>query len=335
MDWWIKLAANIHSNPKVRAAGRNGREVFLLLLCLNGRPELRQGLVPAKHARPRLMADQLQCTVDDINQGLGACADLEVGLIEIQDNGDVRILGWSEDWKPRASTGAERTAAYRVRLATNQRDGSSQVVTEKRHGDACDVDLRSEIEKEKRSTARRSADAPNPEHPRYTKLFDQLYAEANGGAKPTWDQKRHGAVKDLLKKHGFDELAKRTTNMFRRPPPWLAKGGGRDLWTLAKHIDQFAVPGDAQLRLAAPVGHHERDPRDATDLGLIEAQCEAQGKPSPWANDPRRWAMTKDRLGRPVRPVGPPGQRALGSNAGPDGQSREPLSALGGHGERT
>lgn len=45
------------------------------------------------------------------------------------------------------------------------------------------------------------------------------------------------------------------------------------------------------------------DPRAEYHLVEIEAEAAAAGKPSPWADDPRRWSMTEDVRGRPVEPV--------------------------------
>lgn len=50
---------------------------------------------------------------------------------------------------------------------------------------------------------------------------------------------------------------------------------------------------------------NQRDPREISNLAAVEADLEAHGKPIPWRDDPRRWAMTHDVVGKPVQKLGP------------------------------
>lgn len=49
----------------------------------------------------------------------------------------------------------------------------------------------------------------------------------------------------------------------------------------------------------------QRDPRTISNLADVEADYVANGKPIPWRDDPRRWAMTHDMNGKPVKTIGP------------------------------
>lgn len=77
-------------------------------------------------------------------------------------------------------------------------------------------------------------------HAAFIARFTELYAEANGGAKPTWGGKQGGWVRDLLKAHGLEECVRRATNMLRAPPDWPK--GPHDLAALVRHFDLFAKP---------------------------------------------------------------------------------------------
>lgn len=97
--------------------------------------------------------------------------------------------------------------------------------------------------------AKRVRQQPTGDHAALIAEFDRLYAEAHGGARPTWDAKRGAQVAKLLKAHGLEECSKRAANMFRSPPPWPPPP--HDLGTLVQHFDRFAQPHRADAR----VGH--------------------------------------------------------------------------------
>lgn len=84
---------------------------------------------------------------------------------------------------------------------------------------------------------------PSGDHAGFIAAFDELYAKANAGARPTWDGKRGKQVATLLKAHGLDECLKRATNMFQAPPEWPPPP--HDLGTLVQHFDRFAQPHKA------------------------------------------------------------------------------------------
>lgn len=124
---FAKLAGDLHRNRKVRKAGRNGRDVYLWVLCQNALHN-RDGWVPkADLDDSEYMADELQCDECDVSDGLRHA--IESGLLRVEGD-KVFIVGWDNDWSRRALTGAERTAKYRERLSSRAS-----------HVTACDVDV--------------------------------------------------------------------------------------------------------------------------------------------------------------------------------------------------
>jgi hypothetical protein len=55
----------------------------------------------------------------------------------------------------------------------------------------------------------------------------------------------------------------------------------------------------------APRQTPHADPTRIGNLAAVEESFEAEGHPIPWRDDPRRWAMTVDVLGKPVPKMGP------------------------------
>lgn len=121
-NWWAPIDVDFLTNGRIMAAGRNGRDVYLALVLLHkklgGDGVIKAGDMPA--ARP--LAAQLQCSAADVREGLAACADPEVGLIQVSSNGDVSLLGWCDKWRgPKTST--ERVRTFRAkRKETNGND---------------------------------------------------------------------------------------------------------------------------------------------------------------------------------------------------------------------
>lgn len=118
---FAKMAADLDQNPKVRRAGRNGREVYLFVL--RRVAALRaQGVVPVSNVDPGYVSDILQMTEDEAEAGLTAClrpwrsfgGGEEPGLLEIR-GGEVFVCGWSDDWGRSPMTGAERQERYQSR----------------------------------------------------------------------------------------------------------------------------------------------------------------------------------------------------------------------------
>lgn len=86
-----------------------------------------------------------------------------------------------------------------------------------------------------------SDDPPSQEVRRCIDRFDALFRDANGGAKPTWGARQYVTMRQLVTKHGADEVEKRIVHMFTAPPRFPAPP--YDLQTLVVHFDKFAQPG--------------------------------------------------------------------------------------------
>lgn len=113
---FAKIAADLDTNPKVRRAGRNGREVYCFVL---RRVALHkaQGRIPVSNVDTWYLADQLQMTEAEAEQGLAACLAPfrdRPGLLAIE-GGDVIVCGWDDDWGRYPMDAAERKAAQRAR----------------------------------------------------------------------------------------------------------------------------------------------------------------------------------------------------------------------------
>lgn len=108
---FVKLAANLHGNRKVMQAGRNGRDVFVFVLCQNSMVD-GDGSVPLTDMEPWYLARHLQCSEEEAREGYERC--VTVGLLSV--TGDrVVIVGWDDEWARRPLTDAERAARYRER----------------------------------------------------------------------------------------------------------------------------------------------------------------------------------------------------------------------------
>lgn len=108
---WAKVAADLDSNPKIRRAGRNGREVFLFILRRVSALDAA-GVVPAENIEPWYLSDVLQMSEEDAAEGVKRCVTSR--LLRVTD-GNVEVVGWNEDWGKRPATGAERTAKTRAK----------------------------------------------------------------------------------------------------------------------------------------------------------------------------------------------------------------------------
>lgn len=126
---FAKVAANLDRHPKVRRAGRAGREVFLFLLRRNADLELA-GVLPAINAEPWYLADELMMPEAEAADGLDRA--VAAGLL-VLDGDQVVIAGWDDDWGKRPQTDAERQRAKRARDKGDDsvtRHGPSRTVTE-------------------------------------------------------------------------------------------------------------------------------------------------------------------------------------------------------------
>lgn len=132
---WCKVASNLDSHPKIRRAGRNGREVYLFALRKNAEPgNPVPGLLAGTWLEPWYIADQLMMSERDAEEGLSRC--VTAGLL-VQDEGAWVICGWDNEWAKRPLTDAERKAAQRARDRDLQsRTQSNHDVTAQSHDES-------------------------------------------------------------------------------------------------------------------------------------------------------------------------------------------------------
>lgn len=106
---FAKVAADLDHHPKIREAGRNGREVFAFVLRVNAN-QGRAGWVSARHVRPRYLSDVLMMPESDAVDGLERAVTAE--LLRV-DGDQVHIVGWDDEWARGPIDGATRTAQWR------------------------------------------------------------------------------------------------------------------------------------------------------------------------------------------------------------------------------
>jgi hypothetical protein len=112
---YCQIDAHLDSNPKIRKAGRDARDIFEFLLRRTAIART-EGTVPLAYIDPEYLADQLMMTCDEARHGTSRAS--QARLIEIDPQGGlVRIVGWSAEWSRQPKNGAERTAAWRAKQA--------------------------------------------------------------------------------------------------------------------------------------------------------------------------------------------------------------------------
>lgn len=131
---WAKVATDLPTNPKVRAAGRNALGVFTILLLKHAELEL-DGELPARYCTAAYIAPFAMMSVEEAVEGLVACQRED--LIATQKDGSVALVGWDDEWRsPQIARRAaqaryaakkraeEREARHRLISASNQPDTS-------------------------------------------------------------------------------------------------------------------------------------------------------------------------------------------------------------------
>lgn len=129
---YAQVACDLDSNPRVRKAGRNGREVFLFALRRNASPSNETpGRLPSEMLEAWYLADQLMMTEAEAQTGLDRC--VAAGLISADQSGWI-ICGWEEHWGHRPDDSTERTRKWRkAKRSDPEGDGSDG------GDDSCDV----------------------------------------------------------------------------------------------------------------------------------------------------------------------------------------------------
>jgi hypothetical protein len=151
---WCKVASNLDSHPKIRRAGRLGREVFLFALRRNAEPgNPVPGRLPADELEPWYVADQLQMTETEAITGVTAA--IAAGLLA-KDGNSYLIVSWKDGWGKGGGSDAARQARYRENKKLREDDGEVVMPTvtrnvtrnvtpvtrnvTQRNGDGCYVD---------------------------------------------------------------------------------------------------------------------------------------------------------------------------------------------------
>lgn len=105
MGSWIKLDADIITNAKVGQAGANGDRVYFVMLALHAKHGAN-GLIPASRCTPsglRFEAAAILGRLSEkaVTKALQDCS--AAGLIDLLDDGSVRLSGFDEKHMPECS----------------------------------------------------------------------------------------------------------------------------------------------------------------------------------------------------------------------------------------
>lgn len=154
---WHKMSSDLDSNPKIRRAGRLGREVFQFALRRNAAPSRPgNGTIPRADLEPWFIADQLMMPEAEASEGLARA--IKAGLIAPAGD-SYTICGWDDEWGRRAMTAAERKALQRAR----ERPPSADVTHVTADRDCHTSEETEEIEEKEEGAARaRAIPAPEP-----------------------------------------------------------------------------------------------------------------------------------------------------------------------------
>lgn len=122
---WLKFDASYFANRKVLRAGRNGRDIFLAVLCMNAtRGAL--GFIPLADWEPEYLARYVGLTTAEASDGMSRAVAAALLAIE----GDrVSIVGWDEHWSSKSKTRAEIQRDYRERSGERYAEGNAALPT--------------------------------------------------------------------------------------------------------------------------------------------------------------------------------------------------------------
>lgn len=244
---YCQIDAHLDTNPKIRRAGRNGRDVFEFVLrrVAIGRTE---GTIPLKYIESWYLADQLMMSEDDARDGTSRAVTASLLAID-EAAGVVRVVGWSAEWGRRPKEGAERTAEWRAKSPKSGKrvtlgdDVSSQPsrvtardesdAREERRGEENTLSvppaapaeseglfaLKAKVDAATGDVGRKLAEKPaTPKQPAphqpAIEHFDARYSDAYG-CRPEWRAAGEAKqIADLTKRHGAAEVIRRIDALF-------------------------------------------------------------------------------------------------------------------------
>ncbi len=117
---FCQVDAHLDTNPKIRRAGRDGREIFLFLLRRVAVGNT-SGTVPLKYLEPWYLADQLMMSEDEARNGTSRAVTSNLIVLD-ETAGVVRVVGWADEWGRRPMTGAERMEKLRSKRPETHND---------------------------------------------------------------------------------------------------------------------------------------------------------------------------------------------------------------------
>lgn len=124
---FAKLAPSLHRNPKVRKAGRDGRDLWVFCICVNA--ELgATGIIPADYFDLAYLADTLQCDEGTAASAVQRC--MAAKLLEHWTDGSMRMVGWDEEEWGRARVGSMTEAERKAQQRANRKAGKPRVAVQ-------------------------------------------------------------------------------------------------------------------------------------------------------------------------------------------------------------
>ena len=174
---FAKMAPGIDSHPKIRRAGRAGREVFLFILRRNADLD-RSGRVPLTYVEPWYLADQLMMPEAEAIDGLAKC--IAAGLLK-RHHDNLSILGWDDEWAKAPLDEAERKRRQREkdeasapkskRQRKRSRNVTNPIVTQ---SDCPDSHASEESREEEKRVEENRAEGAGPPAPGLFVLMDAV-----------------------------------------------------------------------------------------------------------------------------------------------------------------
>jgi len=271
---YCKVDCMLDSNPKIRMAGRNGREVFLFVLRRNRALDGGEvgGQIPASNIAPQYLADQLMMTEEDARNGVVTC--VTHGLLHVTDT-FCTIVGWGDEWGRETKTGAQRVAAHRARVKNNKNldEDVTDVTLQPLH--VTQEKKREEKRREELPVARkaRATSQPSGDYQVTVADFTAHYQTAYA-TDPTWNGRTGKLLSALVKAHGGEEVRRRIGVLFNSPPAWIKPPF--DVPTLSVHFDKLAEASTSGSALDVGMRELRRLEQEARDRGEVVTEGEWQ-----------------------------------------------------------